>query len=128
MLIPQLLRDTLEPERLWTSNLNTQLLWTSNLNTQLRQLLFSRLPGTLRETGINAARSGLRCALETLANAARSELRCGLETLAKDCVARHATKRLEQNQMVSGDISDGDSADSMLSWVNEDEIRGITDL
>ena len=100
LLIPQLLRDTMEPERLWASN----------LNTRLRQSLISRLPGTLREIGISAARSGLRSALETLAKGCHNMW-----------VARHAAKRVENKQMpASGVTSDGDSVDSILSWVDED--------
>ena len=39
-------------------------------------------------------------------------------------VARYAAKRVEQSQMMtSGDASDGDSVDSTLSWVDEDEIE-----
>ena len=76
LLISQLLRDTLEPER-W---------WTSNLNTRLHQSLFSRLLLALRKIGINVAQSGLRSALETL-----------MKGCHKLWVARHAAKRVERN-------------------------------
>ena len=90
----------MEPERLLTSN----------LNTRLRQSLLSRLPATLRKIGINAARSGLRSALETL---------------AKGChemwVARRAAKRVGKMQVpTSGEMSDVDSVDTILLWLDED--------
>ena len=103
LLIPQLLRDTTEPERLWTSN----------LNSRLRQFMFSRLLGTLRKTGINAARTGLRSALATLAK------RCH-----KMWVPRHAAKKVERSHMMSSVAdSDGDSIVSILLWVDVDEIE-----
>ena len=94
VILPHLLSDTIEHERLWMCN----------LNTRLRQSLFSRLPGTLRKTGINVARLGLRSALETLAKGCH-----------KLWVGRHAAKQVECSQTVpQADDSDGDSVISML--------------
>ena len=56
LVISKLVRDAAEPESSWASN----------LNTLLRQSMFSRLPGTIRNTGINVAQSELWGALETL--------------------------------------------------------------
>ena len=103
LLIPQLLRDTPEPERVWTSNFNTRLC----------QLLFSRLPATLRKIGITAARSGMRTALETLAKGCH-----------KLWVARHeAMTKAKVNHQDPVDVSDGDSVDSLSSWHDEDGVE-----
>ena len=76
----------------------------SSLNTRLRQSLFSRLPGILRKTGINAARTGLRSAITTLAKG-RHKLR----------VARHAAKKVERSHMLASVVdSDGNSVPSIL--------------
>ena len=100
-LLPQLQRDITESERVWTSN----------FNTRLRQSLFSRLPGTLRKIGINASRSGLRCTLETLAKGCH-----------KLWVTRHATKKVDLSQgSAPADESDGDSAATILSLVDEED-------
>ena len=105
LIIPQLLRDTTEPERLWTCN----------LNTRLRQSLFGRLPATLRKTGINVARSGLRSALEKLAKGCH-----------KLWVARHAAKRAETSPItMPGDESDDNSVTSLLSWVDANDTEAF---
>ena len=103
LIIPQLLIDTTEPERVWTSN----------LITRLPQLLFSRLPSTLRKIGVTAARSGLRTSLETLAKGCH-----------KLWVARHAAMKEDKVQhQVPGDASDGDSVDSISSLMDEDAVE-----
>ena len=91
LLMPQLLIDTMEPERLWKTN----------LNTRLRQSLLSCLPGTLRKIGINAVRSGLCSALETLK-------RCH-----KLWVERHAAKKNYHSVRLTG--SDEMLTSSMVS-------------
>ena len=75
------------------------------------QSLFSRLPGTLRKTGINASRTGLRNALETLAKGCH-----------KLWVTRHAAKKVDRSQESApvGE-SEGDSVATILSWVDEDD-------
>ena len=74
LLIPQLLKDTTEPERLWMSN----------LNTRLRDSFFTRLPESLRENNIDDDQN----ASETLAKGRH-----------KMWVTRHAATRVERSQI-----------------------------
>ena len=94
-IIPQLLVESSEQDRAWTSNFSTHLC----------QSLWDRLSKSVRKTNINSAREGLRSTLESLA--------VGYHSLE---VARHTEIKPRSPLKATIYTSGAESIDSILPW------------